>query len=684
MKNFYMSNFFSIIPFILLVDVRAILPRGIIQDSFLLNDPLYCAPAEFSPDLSSSYDASSKAIVMPKGNIDGCRVSRNYDSFESYYWLVERGNCTFEEKAIKAYHSGAEGVIISNSLKGIYKGNFFADPVDYECSYGQGYVKHVTNPVWGDTMNANMPTSCTEDSKCHSGVCVLTNKTTSEGTRVCCAFDLYMSMGRSSKDISLAPPIPAVYIRMKDRKKLQAMIEENEETEYLLFARPEPFMDLASILIWLLATTIVVIASLKAAYDDNISNSTNPYVDRTNISTSAHSSNTRGATEPDGTSQQEDQQVFEVSLANAVVWALCSSAMLILLFYIDLHKFMAIAYVVASTGAMFAVLFRPIFASVVTFVRNVWCPQFFYMSETVNASAVIASLLMSFSFVYCAWRQSPFIWMPQDIMGGCVCVVAISAIRLPNFKVATVLLSMMFFYDIFFVFVTPYLFGTSIMVKVATGGPRPDHHDENFCEKYPTHTDCQAPLVPMLLRIPSIMDYSSGGSMLGLGDIVLPGLLLAFAARLDWRVLGPLECSGQSLRNWMGGCYFVTVIGYAFGLFGANVAVAYFQVGQPALLYIVPATIGPVSLWAYSRGCFKELWDGPAALLYSSAVTMVADGEDQRLLDALPTARKVRFGHLVSATSVQTRNAGEVPVLDPKRQLYQEMGGGVDDDYAPI
>lgn len=533
-------------------------------------------------------------------------------------------------------------------------------------------------------MNANMPSSCTSDSKCDSGVCVVTNKTTSAGTRVCCAFDLYMTLGRSGKDKSLSPPIPAVHIRLRDHIALTNLLDGNADTEFLIFARPEPFMDISSLLIWLMATTVVVIASLKAAYDDNKTANNNPYADRgRNISTGAHNGNSRSAADHERAGSDEEQQPFEVSLTNAVVWALCSSAMLILLFYVDLHKFMAVAYVVASTGAMFVVLFQPMFNSALMFLRNVWWPQFYYVKECTNAMAVVAALLVSSSFAYCAWFASPLIWIPQDLMGSSVCVVAISAIRLPNFKVAAVLLTIMFFYDIFFVFISPYFFGSSIMVKVATGGPKPDHHDENFCEKYPQHVDCQDPIVPMLLRIPSIIDYASGGSMLGLGDIVLPGLLLAFAARLDWRVLGALECSSQSLRTWLGGCYVVTVVGYAAGLFCANVAVAYFQLGQPALLYLVPLTVGPVSLWAYSRGCFKELWDGPAALLYSSAATMVSEGEDQRLLDALPTARKVRFGHLVPATSLQTRSVGEAPVLDPKRVQYQEMGGG-DDDYAPI
>lgn len=37
----------------------------------------------------------------------------------------------------------------------------------------------------------------------------------------------------------------------------------------------------------------------------------------------------------------------------------------------------------------------------------------------------------------------------------------------------------------------------------------------------------------MLLEIPRLWDYTGGYAMLGLGDIVIPGLLLSFAHRYD-------------------------------------------------------------------------------------------------------------------------------------------------------
>lgn len=62
--------------------------------------------------------------------------------------------------------------------------------------------------------------------------------------------------------------------------------------------------------------------------------------------------------------------------------------------------------------------------------------------------------------------------------------------------------------------------------------------------------------------------------MLGLGDIVLPGLLLVWAARLDLRRHGSLT-SDEAGKGY----FAMALAGYALGLMLANFAVQYFQTG---------------------------------------------------------------------------------------------------------
>merc|ERR1711988_1165422 len=89
------------------------------------------------------------------------------------------------------------------------------------------------------------------------------------------------------------------------------------------------------------------------------------------------------------------------------------------------------------------------------------------VSNVDGIAYVLSAVAAVFWFIV---RSSwPWAFVLQDIFGMCLCVVFLSVIRLSNIKVATILLSMAFLYDIFFVFISPYFFQESIMVKVATG-----------------------------------------------------------------------------------------------------------------------------------------------------------------------------------------------------------------------
>uniref|UniRef100_A0A803KVW6 PA domain-containing protein n=1 Tax=Chenopodium quinoa TaxID=63459 RepID=A0A803KVW6_CHEQI len=135
-------------------------------------------------------------------------------------------------------------------------------------------------------------------------------------------------------------------------------------------------------------------------------------------------------------------------------------------------------------------------------------------------------------------------------------------------EVGTILLSCAFLYDIFWVFISKKLFHESVMIVVARG----DKSGEDG--------------IPMLLKIPRMFDPWGGYSIIGFGDILLPGLLIAFSLRYDW-------LAKKSLRA---GYFLWTMIAYGLGLLITYVALNLMDGhGQPALLYIVPFTLGMFS-----------------------------------------------------------------------------------------
>lgn len=87
-------------------------------------------------------------------------------------------------------------------------------------------------------------------------------------------------------------------------------------------------------------------------------------------------------------------------------------------------------------------------------------------------------------------------------------------------------------------------------------------------------------------------------SLLGFGDILVPGLLVAYCHRFDIQV--------QSSRIYFVAC----TIAYGIGLLVTFMALALMQRGQPALLYLVPCTLttsGALALWRRELGMF---WTG--------------------------------------------------------------------------
>jgi hypothetical protein len=116
--------------------------------------------------------------------------------------------------------------------------------------------------------------------------------------------------------------------------------------------------------------------------------------------------------------------------------------------------------------------------------------------------------------------------------------------------------------------------------------------------------------------------------LLGLGDIVLPGLLLALLFRLDTAKVKKGLRARQLQRDVTlvevlvvaEGYFSPALLAYVIGLVITLAALAILQMGQPALLYLVPCTLGTTALLAWMRGELRELWRGkPEAAVAAAA-----------------------------------------------------------------
>jgi len=96
-------------------------------------------------------------------------------------------------------------------------------------------------------------------------------------------------------------------------------------------------------------------------------------------------------------------------------------------------------------------------------------------------------------------------WLLNNFFGVLFSIIGIQSLNLPSFKIAFILLWGLFFYDIFWVY------GTDVMVTVA-----------------------KSVNAPIKLMFPvNLLADPPKFSMLGLGDIVIPGIFVALCVRYD-------------------------------------------------------------------------------------------------------------------------------------------------------
>jgi minor histocompatibility antigen H13 len=203
-------------------------------------------------------------------------------------------------------------------------------------------------------------------------------------------------------------------------------------------------------------------------------------------------------------------------------------------------------------------------------------------------------------------------WWLTNVIGFGLCYGALQLISPTSFWIGSMVMAGLFIYDIVMVFYTP------LMVTVATAIDGP---------------------------IKLVFPGPARVSMLGLGDVVLPGIVIALALRFDLylhylykqkksadstslRKAAYVEATGKwGERFWtrraktleeettadgsrFSKVYFTaSIVGYIVGMLATLAVLHIYNHGQPALLYLVPCVL--TSLWgtAIVRGEFLLMWE---------------------------------------------------------------------------
>ncbi|KAJ8340403.1 hypothetical protein SKAU_G00350360 [Synaphobranchus kaupii] len=239
-------------------------------------------------------------------------------------------------------------------------------------------------------------------------------------------------------------------------------------------------------------------------------------------------------------------------------------------------------------------------------------------------SLLLAAVSVAVAVVWGVYRnEDRWIWILQDLLGIAFCLNFMKTITVSNFKVCVILLSLLVLYDVFFVFITPFFTpnGVSIMVQVALGpGSTGEKSGGNMVE-VPAEPTAPHEKLPVVMRVPRFSAWAQNlcgmqFSILGYGDIIVPGLLVAYCHKFDvW--------TSSSKKIYFVSC----TIAYFFGMIVTFAVMIVSKMGQPALLYLVPFTLLTSAVVAWRRKEMRHFWTGNTyEVLDSSTEPLLQDG----------------------------------------------------------
>ena len=199
------------------------------------------------------------------------------------------------------------------------------------------------------------------------------------------------------------------------------------------------------------------------------------------------------------------------------------------------------------------------------------------------SSIFISGLIIIFYFIT---RH----WILNDLICFCLAFTTLSFIILKSFMLCFVCLFAFFAYDTFWVFYSEKIFTENVMVVAATSIQ-----------------------IPIKIEFPILFSNNpiKNCMLLGLGDILLPGMVIKYCRRFDIlkKKMDKKKIGFRKKKSKMG-FYFFNLILYFISVILAMSMMFIFNHGQPVLFYISPIFILGLMGKAYYDGCFGIFWNG--------------------------------------------------------------------------
>ncbi|XP_036952657.1 signal peptide peptidase-like 2A isoform X1 [Acanthopagrus latus] len=399
--------------------------------------------------------------------------------------------------------------------------------------------------------------------------------------------------------------IPLALMRYRDFLEAQKVFGENMEVK--LYAPPQSKLDPSIAVMLLIAIVTVALGGLWSGACER---------DRLNGGADA------------GEVGGNKAEIFLYSPLKIVFFVALMCGMLVLMyFFYNVLVYVIIAiFCLASASALFScfdAVMEKIGCGTVSFSVRSW--------KLSVRSIILASVCITIAVIWGVYRnEDRWIWILQDLLGIAFCLNFMKTISLSNFKICVILLTLLLVYDVFFVFITPFFTknGVSIMVQVALGPDASGEKTQGNMVEVPAEPQIPSEKLPVVMRVPRFSAWAQNlcgiqFSILGYGDIIVPGLLVAYCSRFDVWI------------NSRKKIYFVSCcIAYLLGMIMTFAVMLLSGMGQPALLYLVPFTLITSAVVAGCRGEMRQFWAGTTyEVLDSSREPLLPEGRTDCSID---------------------------------------------------
>ncbi|XP_053423780.1 signal peptide peptidase-like 2C [Nycticebus coucang] len=409
--------------------------------------------------------------------------------------------------------------------------------------------------------------------------------------------------------------IPVVVLRYTDMLDILRHTHRDGVVHVALYAPPEPIIDYNMVVIFILAVGTVAAGGYWAGLTEadqlqrHRARGGGGGPGGHNQPQALAAGGAQGSQE-----EEEDEDVpvdFTPAMTGMVVTMSCSIMLLLYSFYdCFVYVMIGIFSLGAGTG---------LYSCLAPLVRSLPLWQYRRSLHGRRASLqppllLLAGLCMLVTILWVAYRnEDSWAWLLQDALGVAYCLFVLKRVRLPTLKSCTSFLLALLAFDVFFVFVTPLLTktGESVMVEVAMGPAESSRRER----------------LPMVLKVPRL-SFSAltlcdqPFSILGFGDIVVPGFLVAYCHRFDVQI--------HSHQVYFVAC----TMAYAVGLLVTFMAMVVMQMGQPALLYLVSSTLLTSLAVAAHRRELTLFWTGRGRDKLCRALSSDSEQEPEHAADA--------------------------------------------------